>query len=76
MLFQLGTISTCKTQQGHHLGLGPFLWLMFLFLLGTSSYFVMGMASVSFILLVSFIRVEGKMIVFNFSISYISIGTL
>ncbi len=36
----------------------------------------MGMASVSFILLVSFIGVEGKMIVFNFLVSYISIGTL
>jgi hypothetical protein len=76
MLFQLDIINTCKTQQGHHLGLGPFPWLMFLLLLGTSSYFVMGMASVSFILLVSFIGVEGKMIVFNFLVSYISIGTL
>jgi hypothetical protein len=58
MLFQLDTISTCKTEQGHHLGLGPFPWLKLLLLLGISSSFVMGMANVSFILLVSFIGLK------------------
>jgi hypothetical protein len=66
MLFQLDFRSTCKIQQGHHLGLGPLPWLMLLLLLGTSFYFVMGMVSVSFILLVSFIGIECKMMVFNF----------